>query len=382
METPEKNVQSEIKENGEQNTVAPTVEPTAVPPTIVPPASPYISPKKILQQQLFDAPSTPKDTVWMLVLWVFGIFSANTLFTGGLHGLWIPMTTAGLYLIFFAFFGRKKLRFTSETVSMLILIFLLSFGFLLNEEPITNKVTFLTLLAAAPIHLMLCSGKSDLQKGSVFALRQTLSCIFPKTFSALKIPFLKTAGGLKKRGNGFVYTLLGLLCTVPFVLLFGFLFARGDDAFAQSLDNLLQYIGIFSVGKWIGAVLVGTAAAIYLAALSFVLRDSEAEAARQTHFNGILPAQAVSSFLAVLIALEMYFGCIQIKYLFLNLGTLPEGETYADYARSGFFEIAAATLLTIFLIFLAALLVRKKDGDNQIPLSVRVLLTVFRDAYA
>lgn len=377
METPEKNVQSEIKENGEQNTVAPTVEPTAVPPTIVPPASPYISPKKILQQQLLDAPSTPKDTVWMLVLWIFGIFSANTLFTGGLHGLWIPMTTVGLYLIFFAFFGRKKLRFTSETVSMLILIVLLSFGFLLNEEPITNKVTFLTLLAAVPIHLMLCSGKSDLQKGSVFALRQTLSCIFPKTFSALKIPFLKTAGGLKKRGSGFIYALLGLLCTVPFVLLFGFLFARGDDAFAQSLDNLLQYIGIFSVGKWIGAVLVGTAAAIYLAALSFVLRDSEAEAARQTHFNGILPAQAVSSFLAVLIALEMYFGGIQIKYLFLNLGTLPEGETYADYARSGFFEIAAATLLTIFLIFLAALLVRKKDGDNQIPLSVRVLLTVF-----
>lgn len=371
METPEKNVQSEIKENGEQNTAAPIA-----PPPVMPTANP-VPTVKSLRQQLFDAPSTPKDTVWMLVLWIFGIFSANTLFTGGLHGLWIPMTTVGLYLIFFVFFGRKKLRINLETVSMLILIVLLSAGFLLNEEPITNKVTFLTLLAAVPIHLMLCSEKSDLRKGSVSVLRQTLSCIFPKTLSVLKIPFLKTAGGLKKRGSGFIYALLGLLCTVPFVLIFGFLFASGDDAFARSLENLLQYIGIFSVGKWIGAVLVGTAAAIYLAALSFVLRDSEAEAARQTHFNGILPAQAVSSFLAVLIAFEMYFGGIQIKYLFLNLGALPEGETYADYARSGFFEIAAATLLTIFLIFFAALLVRKKDGGNQIPLSVRVLLTVF-----
>lgn len=123
METPEKNVQSEIKENGEQNTAAPTV-----PPTVVPTNSP-VPTVKSLRQQLLDAPSTPRDTVWMLVLWVFGIFSANTLFTGGLHGLWIPMTTVGLYLIFFAFFGRKKLRFTSETVSMLILIVLLSFGF-------------------------------------------------------------------------------------------------------------------------------------------------------------------------------------------------------------------------------------------------------------
>lgn len=100
METPEKNVQFEIKENGEQNTVAPTAVPPTIVPPAAPPASPYISPKKILQQQLLDAPSTPRDTVWMLVLWVFGIFSANTLFTAGLHGLWIPMTTVGLYLIF------------------------------------------------------------------------------------------------------------------------------------------------------------------------------------------------------------------------------------------------------------------------------------------
>ena len=60
----------------------------------------------------------------------------------------------------------------------------------------------------------------------------------------------------------------------------------------------------------------------------------------------------------------------------MNLGTLPEGMSYAEYARGGFFEIAAATLLTVALIFAATVLTRR-DEDEELPLSVRLLLTVF-----
>lgn len=115
---------------------------------------------------------------------------------------------------------------------------------------------------------------------------------------------------------------------------------------------------------------------VYILPLFFALDADYPQPEAGSKRKGILPNAAVTAFLAVLIALEVYFSYFQVRYLFLNLGTLPEGVSYAEYARGGFFEIAAATLLTVALIFAATVLTRR-DEDEELPLSVRLLLTVF-----
>ncbi len=331
-----------------------------------------------LRKRLLDAPAEPRDLAMLVILWAVSVFSANTLLTAGMQGVLIPMTLILLYSAFIAFYGCKALKKNADSIALLVLIIFISFGFLLNHEMLTNTVTLLTLFAAVPIQLMLCTGKSDLRKDGISILPKVLRSLFPYVFVNLDIPFRKAARGLKTGGKTgrFGYAMLGVLCTLPFLAVFGILFSRGDDAFARSLSALLDLHGEVRLLPLISSVVLGTLASVYLSALCYSLRDTEQETAEPRAKKGFLPSAAVSSFLTVLIALELYFGFFQIKYLFLQRGTLPEGESYADYARSGFFEIAIATLLTIALIFGAALFTKKRE-DGALPIIVRVLLTVF-----
>ena len=48
---------------------------------------------------------------------------------------------------------------------------------------------------------------------------------------------------------------------------------------------------------------------------------------------------------AMLTLLYLVFSVIQIVYLFMGNMTLPSGYTYAKYAREGFFQLLAVSVL-------------------------------------
>lgn len=309
---------------------------------------------------------------------VICLFLANTLLNTGGAGFFFPFCVVLLYSAFYAFTGFDKLFKNREALAMQIFIFLLSLGFLYNQERLTNTVTFLTLLAAVPIHLMYCTGKSDSVKDGARVIRKAFCAVFPYTFGNIDVPYRKLLKGVHRgsKGKGVLYAFLGLLCTIPFLVILTMLFSSADSAFAQSLSGLTDYFMGFPVAKIVGTVIIGVLMTAYILPLFFTLDTDYPQPEAGGKRKGILPKSAVTAFLAVLIALEVYFSYFQVRYLFLNLGSLPEGTSYAEYARSGFFEIAAATLLTMALIFAVTVLTRR-DEQEQLPLSVRVLLTVF-----
>lgn len=309
---------------------------------------------------------------------VICLFLANTLLNTGGAGFFFPFCVVLLYGLFYAFTGFDKLWKSREALAMQIFIFLLSLGFLYNQERLTNTVTFLTLLAAVPIHLMYCTGKSDPVEDGARVIRKAFLAVFPYTFGNFDVPYKKLFKGVRRgsKGQGVLFTVIGLLCTIPFLVILTLLFSNADFAFAQSLSNLTSYFYDLPVAKIIGTILLGVFMTVYILPLFFALDADYPQPEAGGKRKGILPNAAVTAFLAVLIALEVYFSYFQVRYLFLNLGTLPEGMSYAEYARGGFFEIAAATLLTIALIFAVAVLTRR-DEEEQLPLPVRLLLTVF-----
>ena len=295
--------------------------------------------------------------------------------------LFFPFCVVLLYGLFYAFTGFDKLWESREALAMQIFIFLLSLGFLYNQESLTNTVTFLTLLAAVPLHLMYCTGKSDPVEDGARVIRKAFLAVFPYTFGNFDVPYKKLFKGVRRgsKGQGVLFTVLGLICTIPFLVILTLLFSNADFAFAQSLSKITFYFYDLPVAKIIGTILLGVLMTVYILPLFFALDADYPQPEAGSKRKGILPNAAVTAFLAVLIALEVYFSYFQVRYLFLNLGTLPEGVSYAEYARGGFFEIAAATLLTVALIFAATVLTRR-DEDEELPLSVRLLLTVFPPA--
>lgn len=365
----------------------PAVNPAAapvlpMPPNGVPPYMAYLPKGPSLSKRVREAVLTADNGHKAVGLYagvlVICLFLANTLLNTGGAGFFFPFCVVLLYGLFYAFTGFDKLWESREALAMQIFIFLLSLGFLYNQESLTNTVTFLTLLAVVPLHLMYCTGKSDPVEDGARVIRKAFLAVFPYTFGNFDVPYKKLFKGVRRgsKGQGVLFTVLGLICTIPFLIILTLLFSNADFAFAQSLSKITFYFYDLPVAKIIGTILLGVLMTVYILPLFFALDADYPQPEAGSKRKGILPNAAVTAFLAVLIALEVYFSYFQVRYLFLNLGSLPEGVSYAEYARGGFFEIAAATLLTVALIFAATVLTRR-DEDEELPLSVRLLLTVF-----
>lgn len=384
---PSATTEKQTEATNSSGTPSPAANPAAMPVLTIPangvppymaylPKGPSLS--KRVREAVLKADNGHKSVGLFAGALVICLFLANTLLNTGGAGFFFPFCVVLLYSAFYAFAGFDKLFKNREALAMQIFIFLLSLGFLFNQERLTNTVTFLTLLAAVPIHLMYCTGKSDSVKDGARVIRKAFLAVFPYTFGNFDVPYKKLFKGVRRgsKGQGVLFTVIGLLCTIPFLVILTLLFSNADFAFAQSLSNLTSYFYDLPVAKIIGTILLGVFMTVYILPLFFALDADYPQPEAGGKRKGILPNAAVTAFLAVLIALEVYFSYFQVRYLFLNLGTLPEGMSYAEYARGGFFEIATATLLTIALIFAVTVLTRR-DEEEQLPLPVRLLLTVF-----
>ena len=73
--------------------------------------------------------------------------------------------------------------------------------------------------------------------------------------------------------------------------------------------------------------------------------------------------------LSIISVVYLLFSVIQIVYLFMGYGTLPDGYTYADYAHEGFFQLVFVCIINLILV----LLCRKFSRDNKV---LKIMLTL------
>ena len=223
---PEK--QAELKKD--EGAPTPAVNPAAapvlpMPPNGVPPYMAYLPKGPSLSKRVREAVLTADNGHKAVGLFagalVICLFLANTLLNTGGAGFFFPFCVVLLYGLFYAFTGFDKLWESREALAMQIFIFLLSLGFLYNQESLTNTVTFLTLLAAVPLHLMYCTGKSDPVEDGARVIRKAFLAVFSYTFGNFDVPYKKLFKGMRRgsKGQGVLFTVLGLVCTIPFLVI-------------------------------------------------------------------------------------------------------------------------------------------------------------------
>ncbi|WP_434027377.1 DUF4153 domain-containing protein [Streptomyces graminofaciens] len=139
---------------------------------------------------------------------------------------------------------------------------------------------------------------------------------------------------------------------VALLLVFGALFAGADAAFAEMLGALVPDASA-SDGPWrfllFALGLLGALAAARTAAAPAHWDRAKIPAGRERgRAEWALP-------LIVLVALFAVFNAVQLAVLFGGYDAVLKetGQTYAQYARQGFWQLLMATLLTLLVIVLA-----------------------------
>ncbi|MEV6303839.1 DUF4173 domain-containing protein [Actinoplanes sp. NPDC051861] len=137
------------------------------------------------------------------------------------------------------------------------------------------------------------------------------------------------------------------------LLVFGSLFVSADAAFARVFEALVPEIRVDSVFRW---VFVGTltltllAGAAYLRAAPVAAGDLDKTEGRKVgRLEWAVP-------LGLLVLLFAAFVAVQLTVLFGGSRHVVEtdGLTYAEYARSGFWQLCAVTVLTLVVLAGAA----------------------------
>jgi hypothetical protein len=173
-------------------------------------------------------------------------------------------------------------------------------------------------------------------------------------------------------GNASARLVGSVLLTGVLALVFGALFAGADAAFANLVDQIVPSVDGDSVARWI--FVFGAAAAITAGACRVLATPPALDGAGRA--GRLPPVRLVEWILpvGVLVAMFATFVLVQAAMLFGGRDYMlrTTGLTAAEYARSGFWQLCAVTVLALVVIGVTAR--RAPVGTRAERLWLRVLL--------
>ncbi len=317
-----------------------------------------------------DPAALKQSSVLLFSCLLLGVL-ADILFYGKTLGISYPLFAAALYAVFFCNLKGIARRGSMPGRVLIIFIFALAATFALHSNIPLLVLNFLIIPFLLVAQTILTAGANRFHWYDLRFILDILEGIIGRTLLHLSVPFRLIGEGFKKRTDHRRYDTIrkvatGLLVSLPLLLVVVMLLSNADAVFNHYLGWLPELLGRVKLGEaLVRTIIVLLAALISFAYIySFRAHGKEKEGAGRPpagppQLKKWLDPLTVSTFLIVLNLVYVFFALIQFSYLFGGGRlALPAGFTYAEYARQGFFELIAVTVINFsvftFVINLAA----------------------------
>lgn len=280
------------------------------------------------------------------VTFLYAVFYALCMYRNG-SGVTYPFFVAGSLLLLY--FSLSKLGTTLKSGSVFYMAAMLLLGistFCTDDGRLIffNKLGIFLLMMS--LLLKQFFNTSDWKLGKYLASigMMVVSCI-----GELDRP---VKDGLRHRKESGIsvnkkvwYALLGLIVAVPLLLAVLLLLASADVVFRQMTGNIFENIRL---GNAMGVTFrIVVVYFVTYALTAFLCKRNIKEAVPDRRKGEPVLAITVTGLLTLLYLL---FCIVQIGGLFLGKMQLPEGYTYAMYAREGFFQLLAVSLFNLVIV--------------------------------
>jgi hypothetical protein len=183
---------------------------------------------------------------------------------------------------------------------------------------------------------------------------------------------VRGVAALRRSGGGTALrAALAVVVAAVLLLIFGSLLASADEAFATVLGKATPDIDAPSVVRWLflfGAGTLGLLGLAYLVAAPPDLSGLERPGKpRLRRMDWLVPVIALDVLFAA-------FVVVQFTVLFGGVDHVlgPDGPDFAEYARRGFWQLLAVTLLTLVVLGVAARWAPRETAADR--LLIRVVL--------
>lgn len=297
---------------------------------------------------------------------------------GGLLFIWAMFVSAAVILkLRGASFGLMPVALGVSALALSPALFLSA----------NSMIHFLVYLYALTVWCYFISGSTGnlLERGFSDLLAVDLFkavLVMPFTALGMLFPALFSGRG-KGSGKSFLKILLGIgIAIVPTAVVLALLsYDSGFVAlykrfFDVEWTDLFSHLFSFLFGVPIGMYFYGLfyAAEKHKCAETFTAGGCRAAAASMKVLPGLT---AIAASVPVLTVYGVFFASQWDYYISAFTGVLPDATTFAEYARSGFFQLCTVSVINLMIIVLLQLFVRRKE---QRPAPVTRILSVLFSA--
>lgn len=294
---------------------------------------------------------------------VYAVFYAFCMFRNG-SGITFPFFVAGSLLYFCLCLSKLEISLKKGSVFYMAGMALLSVSTFCTDDS-----RIISLNKTGIFLLMMSLLLKQFYDTSGWKLGKYLGSILQLIFCSigeLDRPFRDGAEYLRKKGknNKIWFVLLGAAAAVPLLLLITALLSSADAVFGQMMKSLTDWIQPANVFNVTFRILFLFFASYLL--LAYLCRHTISEEVKDKRKGEPVLAITVTGLLSLIYLL---FCGVQIFGLFLGKMQLPEGYTYAEYAREGFFQLLVVSILNLVIVLFTLSFFRESA-------LLRVILTV------
>lgn len=324
-----------------------------------------------------DYSKTDSVFAWLSLIFAFFFCHTIPIWQNPLGGF---LLIFALFIVGFVILAMKKAKFTAGSILSSISALLLCFAFLLSESPFLLFLSYSYCLGSFCFLIYATLG-NRVEKGfSNYIYIDYIKILFILPFWSYISIFSAFSSKSTHKSSRFVLRILiGIaIAVIPTLLVFGFL--SYDDGFMNILDDIFSFKPD-NIAQWIMSIFFTLPLAMY----GYGLYTSSRKGILQDKITAekcdniqkkvrILPQITAVVATFPIIFLYVIFFISQWKYFVSGFtGVLPENFSYAEYARQGFFELCAVSVINLLCITAIAVFIGRGRKNKAVVLK---LLTI------
>lgn len=272
-----------------------------------------------------------------------------------------------LLITFFLWSVRKKVSLKLNVGGyLLIQVLLISFSFSVHTNVVLTSLNIL-ILPALMIVTSIVITDSDISFHNFFFTKEIVKKAIVSPLENIETPFKIFVELFKNKGSSKInsqkkHILTGLLISIPLLFIILSLLSSADMVFNYYIRNITTIFDNINIEKIASDIFVVFIIALYVFCYVWTFRKNKEAKAGTAGETFKLEPVTIITIIAMLDILYLIFTVIQFSYLYGGMKNgLPAGLSYAEYARSGFFQLAALTFIN-FILLIACRSFMKKDN--------------------
>ena len=305
-------------------------------------------------------------------------------FNGKQIGVSIPI----FYIIFMGFFlwsVRGKIR-VKNSIGLIAIIptLLIALNYSIHSNNILNLFNGIMILVLTGVSTVLIRYE-NIKWDSIDVIKKAVSIAIKAIVENVCKPFTFSKCSITTRNKKEISStkkniLRGVIISIPLLIVILVLLTSADMVFKDYVTNFSIGLKDISIGKIIGSLLVIIIAFVIIFSYIWSFKYS-CEGDRTKNKDIQWEPVTVLTIIFMINIVYLLFSIVQFSYLYGGGDNfLPHEFTYSEYARKGFFELVAVTIIN-FTILLSSMKFIKKDNKtiniiSNVFLSVLVAFTL------